>query len=1425
MGLHIERAKTRRNNLILTIMSVFAFVLQPLGGLISEGVASAVGGSTITYNFDNYDGSNSWGSDWTFSGSGIDAYKGNGTCGLLKNCVEFSKNNDSATLTLPAGKTASSLNFFLRQSSAGNEKDSSLELAEYNGDTKLSSEVFMATPQGEVTLEPSTNKLVFTMQKVGNNLALDDVVVTVNTPVVSTPTVQPCTTTSTIQTTDLSTWNLSETRANGHNTLTANGLHVWTDSNTSTDKAAGYYPASFDLADLGAGFGVTTSSGSGTLPSLQLLVDLNDDGLMDGYLVGEPVSYGADSLWLSSNWHGIDLSAAPTSFNGGGTGKGGSANAWLAAFPNAKVSAVGYSLGSGVHGDYVISNIFAGCTNYTFKALPPQAPQNLVFSRSDTNATLGQMNDGDGTNAKPTNTGTDYIWAHWDNDAAVDYQITTYFQNTDGTWAQLHNSSPIKPTPYRFYGFGDEGEGVYRFRVAAYNPSTGLTSAYTNATLLYDHSSPVAHFTAAPDNNSFVNGNFTVAGVASDNVKLKNVIFDVRDANGWVAGCVAGTMQENYSADQKSATPECTINTANLQDGHTYTLRIHTGDYAGYGGGESRTITIDRTLPVVQIDGTAPKLTYKLTDGLGVHVIDSNFSNVDVNRTDLQAPSNDKHWNYTGAWFGLSWLKDGTYDLIAHDKAGNSTTVSFTTDRTKPHVDGAVSGAFTNNGVNYNPANVKLTATDDIKAGWFNSGIKAVTGNIYKVGQSGVFESHSSTTQNPFTVDLTALADGQYYIRYNASDNVGNISNTEEYYFTVDHTAPTGTITYSNNNGNQLTNKDVTATLTTDEDVQDISGWTRSDTNSRVFTKVFTDNGKFSVTFSDYAGNAALLKGEIKRIDRQAPQITGVSDGDIVNHSVQLTVFDPAYEGAFGFDANHGLTVNGSEVKTTETTGHYFVTNVAITDDGDYTVVATDKAGNSTTVHFTIDTVAPTAPTILTPTQRQWFKDSPIKNSWTAAVDTTSGIKTYQVAYQYDDGHTFANSTCDGVTFDGKWAGCRDTGTATSRNHGPSLTEQGGVTIWVRAIDNADNVGAWSKSVHYYYDHEDPTTNLQISPVVNGKFTVTGDASDNLALNRVYVQLVNREDGHRYGGTTINLIASPFSTSAHWSQTYDLKALGYPDGTYAANVAATDMAGNTYNPGWSADFTVSTLPTLTGDYFAAKAGQLNVGFHVGNLFDATKVSVALFDATDQQIAENTGDSADMLNLLNGGMGGRVDVSSPFYVPSQADDGWWNFGTPDWKAVNKPSYAVVTVTYGSGATLSSDHITLTSPSDTGETWEGLIAALPGVGGQDDTTAGGQTNAGRTPRTIFTPTTTTPGIVIAQTANQGRSVLGASDNNADGTTDAENGSQAVKGAYANSYDKGCFKIFGICWYWTVAIAVVVAAIIWWIIAAARRRNSEA
>jgi hypothetical protein len=161
---------------------------------------------------------------------------------------------------------------------------------------------------------------------------------------------------------------LSDTRSTGHYAVTDDGgLHLWTESNTGQDKVAEYVDTNVPLADVGepvlqydATFGID--------PGFQLVVDFDGVGGPDGILVGEPDTYGNDWWLPGGSAKPFVKAGAPSTTGGSGSGWHGALDDWRAAFPDAVVTAFGFSLGSGVHGDGVLTAIDFNGTRYTFAA-------------------------------------------------------------------------------------------------------------------------------------------------------------------------------------------------------------------------------------------------------------------------------------------------------------------------------------------------------------------------------------------------------------------------------------------------------------------------------------------------------------------------------------------------------------------------------------------------------------------------------------------------------------------------------------------------------------------------------------------------------------------------------------------------------------------------------------------------------------------------------------------------------------------------------------------------------------------------------------------------------------------------------------------------------------------------------------------------
>ncbi|WP_418058788.1 Ig-like domain repeat protein [Pimelobacter simplex] len=192
----------------------------------------------------------------------------------------------------------------------------------------------------------------------------------------------------------------SATRATGHNDFLADGVRVWTQGSTSTDKAAGYFDVNLPLA----GVGEPSMDWSNNLPAqnyrpgMQLKTDFNGDGDVDGILVGEPVladgtTFLGNRWWLAGGAdRKADVESPGVTLPVDGTQPSyrqnlASLDDWRALFPNARVLQAGWSLGSGALGDGTIFGMTVGNTDYLFSNDEASATKKLYPSDVDTTQT------------------------------------------------------------------------------------------------------------------------------------------------------------------------------------------------------------------------------------------------------------------------------------------------------------------------------------------------------------------------------------------------------------------------------------------------------------------------------------------------------------------------------------------------------------------------------------------------------------------------------------------------------------------------------------------------------------------------------------------------------------------------------------------------------------------------------------------------------------------------------------------------------------------------------------------------------------------------------------------------------------------------------------------------------------------------------
>lgn len=426
-----------------------------------------------------------------------------------------------------------------------------------------------------------------------------------------------------------------------------------------------------------------------------------------------------------------------------------------------------------------------------------------------------------------------------------------------------------------------------------------------------------------------------------------------------------------------------------------------------------------------------------------------------------------------------------------------------------------------------------IQATDTV-------GVAKIVGNIYRnetLLKSTTTAVSPAATAAQHTIDLgkvlqgAPLAEGTYSLRYNALDSSGNISATRSYGFTIDNTTPTASFSFSNSNGNALTRDDVVVTMTASEAVKAPDGWTQ--VTPAQYTRTYSANGKQSIRLTDLAGNQSPeLRFEIKRIDRGAPVIAGIADGAVVNvASVELIVTDPKFEGYDGFDALHGLSINGGTVATTynATDKSYRIT---LQDEGTYTATATDKAGNVTTRSFRIDRSAP----VITTTIAQ---DAFLRGTTGVQLITADEVNPAIVNIRLlrHDGTSVAGTGLYSTT----------AGTVTTWQFDTSAVADGRYRLQFSARDKAGN-----PAQTVYRDITIDNTAPEATITRADKYGAEGVSSDPSAVVWVSIN----------GGEPVAL-GSDYITEKdgvyYWSLTFTSELEG---GDYTVDVYAQDPAGN-----------------------------------------------------------------------------------------------------------------------------------------------------------------------------------------------------------------------------------------------------------------------
>ena len=227
------------------------------------------------------------------------------------------------------------------------------------------------------------------------------------------------------------------------------------------------------------------------------------------------------------------------------------------------------------------------------------------------------------------------------------------------------------------------------------------------------------------------------------------------------------------------------------------------------------------------------------------------------------------------------------------------------------------------------------------------------------------------------------ISNGKHFFQVWAADSCGNMSVPVTVYFNVnkDVTAPTGTHSINPTN---WTNGDVTITLNTTDDMSGVKRIKKPD-GSYIYSVstiyVVSANGSYTFVLEDNVGNTRNYTVTINNIDKTAPT------GSLSHSPTNWVNTDVKIHWSVA-DANSGvkqIKLPDGTIKTTAT-GDY-----TVSQNGTYTFVVYDVAGNTLTLQETVTNIDKTPPTgSLSHNPTDWVIDY-VKIHWTVS-DSQSGF-------------------------------------------------------------------------------------------------------------------------------------------------------------------------------------------------------------------------------------------------------------------------------------------------------------------------------------------------------------------------------------------------------------------------------------------------
>ena len=572
---------------------------------------------------------------------------------------------------------------------------------------------------------------------------------------------------------------------------------------------------------------------------------------------------------------------------------------------------------------------------------------------------------------------------------------------------------------------------------------------------------------------------------------------------------------EVSDADGNAAQVKVTSDKGQLTgSGSSYTLTVTENGTYTVTAEDSKGSRTQVQIPVEAIKGNvAPTVkagSQQVNETATSVTIPIEVSDADGNAAQVKVTSDKGQLTGSGSSYTLTVTENGTYTVTAEDSKGSRTQVQIPVEAIK----GNVAPTLKAGSQQVNETATSVVIPIEVSDADGSPAQVKVTSDKGQLTGSGSSYTLTVTENGTYTVTAEDSKGSRTQVQIPVEAIKGNVAPTiAAEQPQINATSATIRVTVHNNGGTEITS-------VTD---QNLNAAALQADGSYLLT--VTEDGSYTITATNKAGKSAYTTVVVSGIDRTPP----VVEQPTVSYNENMTSAQIVLKANDGNGSGIAkVTASGVEMSLSE--GNYILN---VTQNGEYAIVVTDKAGNQAQAQVTVNGIDKTNPDIRQTSDNNGWKQ---KHEVTFAVtDEGSGISSVQVT---KDGKTITHSEGNGYRF-------------TAEENGSYL---------ITATDKAGNSATKTVEIKTV-DQTAPTVVPQLK---------NGDK----AINPYNGKDASIYQGGKVTGYTVSVpqeatAASPLSVQVKTDKQTEFKTLSkdnmkiiLTEGTHAVTLRAIDGAGN-----------------------------------------------------------------------------------------------------------------------------------------------------------------------------------------------------------------------------------------------------------------------